>query len=142
MVSRVQYIERTDSEGGIAVEVGQSAANALYQQATGGTFRMETDAARRCAEVYTRFVETTLEPQIKRSTNLHSLEGFGGFESAKQLQDGFSGKAVKMTEALNGMKEAALKMAAAYLRAGQLVDEADAMNARSISTATSEVQSS
>ncbi|MFX0580415.1 hypothetical protein [Nocardia nepalensis] len=123
------------------MEVGQSAANALYQQATGGTFRMEADAARRCAEVYTRFVETTLNPQITASKDLHRMEGFGGFESAKQLQDGFSGKAVKMTEALNGMKEAALKMAAAYLRAGQLVDEADAMNARSINTATTEVHS-
>ncbi|WP_227998650.1 hypothetical protein [Nocardia australiensis] len=123
------------------MEVGQSAANALYQQATGGTFRMEADAARRCAEVYTRFVETTLDPQIDRSQRLHKLEGFGGFESAKQLQDGFSGKAVKMTDAFTGMKEAAQKMAAAYLRAGQLVEEADAMFAQSITTAESEVQS-
>lgn len=122
------------------MEVGQSAANALYQQASGGTFRMEADAARRCAEVYTRFVETTLEPQIKASSDLHSLEGFGGFESARELQSGFSGKAVKMTEALNGMKEAALRMAAAYLQAGQLVEDADAMNARAMNTATSEVQ--
>ncbi|WP_433523016.1 hypothetical protein ACQPZ2_39290 [Nocardia pseudovaccinii] len=124
------------------MEVGQSAANALYQQATGGTFRMEADAARRCAEVYTRLVETTLEPQIVASRSVHQHEGFGGFDSAKQLQDGFSGKAVKMTEALNGMKEAALRMAAAYLQAGQLVEEADAMNARAMNTATSEVQKS
>ncbi|MFD0365788.1 hypothetical protein ACFQZZ_30495 [Nocardia sp. GCM10030253] len=122
------------------MEVGQSAANALYQQAVGGTFRMEADAARRCAEVYTRFVEMTLDPQIPRSANLHSLAGFGGFESSQQLQDGFSGKAVKMTEALDGMKEAALKMAAAYLRAGQLVEEADVMNARALNAATLEVQ--
>ncbi|MFI6775716.1 hypothetical protein [Nocardia sp. NPDC050412] len=124
------------------MEVGQSAANALYQQATGGTFRMEADAARRCAEVYTRFVDTTLDPEIRRSMRLQRLEGFGGFESAQQLQDGFSGKAVQMTEALNGMKEAALKMAAAYLRAGQLVEEADAMYAKSITTGTSGAQSS
>ncbi|MFQ6393157.1 hypothetical protein ACLMAJ_06875 [Nocardia sp. KC 131] len=122
------------------MEVGQSAANALYQQAVGGTFRMEADAARRCAEVYTRFVETTLSPQVGRSERLQQLEGFGGFESAQQLQSGFSGKAVKMTEALNGMKEAALKMAAAYLRAGQLVEEADVMFARSINAIASEVQ--
>ncbi|WP_433757120.1 hypothetical protein [Nocardia sp. CA-135398] len=124
------------------MEVGQSAANALYQQATGGTFRMEADAARRCADVYTRFVETTLDPEINRSIRLQRLDGFGGFESAKQLQEGFSRKAVQMTDALSGMKEAALKMAAAYLRAGQLVEEADAVYARSVSTATSEVQSS
>ncbi|WP_433713652.1 hypothetical protein ACQP2U_05290 [Nocardia sp. CA-084685] len=120
------------------MEVGQSAANALYQQATGGTFRMEADAARRCAEVYTRLVETTLEPQIKASRDLHRMEGFGGFESAQELQNGFSGKAKKMTEALEGMREAAFKMAAAYLRAGQLVEEADTMYAQSIATVTSE----
>lgn len=76
------------------MEVGQSAANVLYQQASGGTFRTEADAARRCAEVYTRFVGTTLEPQIKRSDNLQRLTGFGGFDSAKQLQDGFSGSTI------------------------------------------------
>ncbi|MGY4101392.1 hypothetical protein ACW2Q0_17835 [Nocardia sp. R16R-3T] len=122
------------------MEVGQSAANALYQQASGGTFRMEADAAQRCAEVYTRFVEKTLEPQIIASRSVRSHEGFGGFESAQELQSGFSGKAVKMTEALEGMREAALKMAAAYLRAGQLVEEADVMYAQSINTAISEVR--
>lgn len=121
------------------MDVGQSIANALYQQAAAGTFRMEADAARRCAEVYTRFVDTTVEPQIAQSVRLHQLQGFGGFDSAQQLQSGFSSKAAKMTEALNGMKEAALKMAAAYLRAGQLVEEADTMYAQSISTATAEV---
>ncbi|WP_433196300.1 hypothetical protein ACQP1G_43875 [Nocardia sp. CA-107356] len=121
------------------MDVGQSTANALYQQAEAGTFRMEADAARRCAEVYTRFIDTTLEPQIRMSRGLHRHEGFGGFDSAQQLQSGFSSKAVQTTEALNGIKEAALKMAAAYLRAGQLVEEADTMFARSINTATSEV---
>ncbi|WP_406236577.1 hypothetical protein [Nocardia sp. NBC_01009] len=121
------------------MEVGQSAANALYQDAVGGTFRMEADAARRCADVYTRLLDTTLDPQIKRSLDLHRLNGFGGFDSAQQLQSGFSDKAGKMTEALKGMREAALKMAAAYLRAGQLVEEADAMYAKSINTATPEV---
>jgi hypothetical protein len=121
------------------MDVGQSTANALYQQAVAGTFRMEADAARRCAEVYTRFVDTTVDPQIKQSKDLHRLDGFGGFDSAQQLQTGFSGKAVQMTDALNGIKEAALQMAAAYLQAGQLVEEADAMHARSMNTATSEV---
>lgn len=121
------------------MDVGQSTANALYQQAVAGTFRMEADAARRCAEVYTRLIDTTLVPQIKHSRDLQRLEGFGGFDSAQQLQSGFSSKAVQMIDALNGIQEAALRMAAAYLRAGQLVEEADAMYAQSISTATSEV---
>ncbi|MBF6209991.1 hypothetical protein IU433_03450 [Nocardia puris] len=124
------------------MEVGQTTANALYQQAVGGTFRMEADAARKCAEVYTRFVETTIDTQLRAAGDLQRLEGFGGFESAQQLQSGFAAKALKMTEALIAMKEAALRMAAAYLRAGQLIEEADAMNARAINTAATEVSQS
>lgn len=124
------------------MEVGQTTANALYQQAVGGTFRMEADAARKCAEVYTRFVESTLDPQITVARRMQQLQGFGGFESAQQLQNGFSAKAKSMTETLINMKEAALVMAAAYLRAGQLIEEADAMHARSIQTAAAEVPSS
>ncbi|GAA5046803.1 hypothetical protein [Nocardia callitridis] len=121
------------------MEVGQSAANALYEQAAGGTFRMDADAARRCAEVYTRLVDTTLEPELDRATNLMALKGFGGFESAIALQGGFSNKGAELVEALKGMIEAALKMAAAYMRAGQLIEEADALSAQSIRIATSEV---
>ncbi|GAA5042904.1 hypothetical protein [Nocardia callitridis] len=122
------------------MEVGQSAANALYQQAAGGTFRMDADAARRCAEVYTRFLDTTLDPEIARAVRLKELAGFGGFGSAQELQSGFVKKANELMDVLTGMREAAMKMAAAYLRAGQLVEEADTLYANSISTATAEVQ--
>ncbi|MGY4098449.1 hypothetical protein ACW2Q0_02615 [Nocardia sp. R16R-3T] len=58
------------------MDVGQSTANALYQQAMKGTFRMEADAARRCAEVYTMLIDTTLNPQIEESKRLRKHEGF------------------------------------------------------------------
>jgi hypothetical protein len=117
-----------------SMDVGMSTANGLYQQASSGTFRLEADAARRCADVYTRFVETTVDPQLQVARDMHIASGFGGFDSAQDLQKGFAGKATEMVTALQSVKEAALQMAAAYLRAGQLLEEADTMHARAIAS--------
>ncbi|MEU1983475.1 hypothetical protein [Nocardia sp. NPDC019395] len=115
------------------MDVGQGTANALYRQAAAGTFRMERGAAERCAAVYTRLVDTCLDKQIVDSEQLHRVSGFGGFVSAQELQAGFATKGASVTDALKGMKEAALRMAAAYLQAGGAVEEADAMNSRALS---------
>ena len=115
------------------MDVGQGTANGLYQQAVSGTFRMERGAAERCAAVYTRLVDTCLDKQLADSERLHQLSGFGGFDSAKELQEGFVAKGMSVTEALMGLKEAALRMAAAYLHAGGAFEEADAMNSRALS---------
>lgn len=112
------------------MDVGQANANARWQQAVAGTFRMERGAAEECAKVFVRLVDMTLDPQIVESRRLHRLDGFGGFDSAQQLQAGFEAKGVSTTEALTGLKEAALRMAAAYLQAGGAFEEADAMNRR------------
>lgn len=117
------------------MDVGQSTANALYQQAAAGTFKMEPEAARRCANVYVRFIGTTINPQIKSALLLTQLSGFGDFRSATDLQSGFSSKASSLVDALNSMKAAALTMAAAYLRAAQLIDDTESANAHAIESA-------
>ncbi|OQS17166.1 hypothetical protein B0T36_00670 [Nocardia donostiensis] len=117
------------------MDVGQGNANALWQQAASGTFRMERGAAEECAKVYTRLVDTVLDEQIVELRRLERLDGFGGFSSAQELQTGFQDKVESTTEALVGLKEAALRMAAAYLRAGGAFEEADAMNRRAIDAA-------
>lgn len=88
---------------------------------------MEPEAARQCAEVFQRFAES-LEEQVREAEDTFHTEGFGGFASAIELQGGFADKGKKLSEALLGAQEAALRMAAAYLRAGQLFEEADDMN--------------
>ena len=113
------------------MDVGQSTAAQLWQQATDGTFKMDPDTAKRVADCYTRFADG-LVSQIRESMRLHSLSGFGDFASAQQLQQGFAAKGEKLTEALVGTQEAALRMAAAHLRAGGLLSDADAMNQRAI----------
>ncbi|MGI5216323.1 hypothetical protein [Nocardia sp. CA-290969] len=117
------------------MDVGQETANGLYQQAVAGTFRMERGAAERCAAVYTRLVDTCLDKQITNSKRLQELSGFGGFDSAQELQGKFVEKGASATEALLGIKEAALRMAAAYLHAGGAFEEADAMNSRALTVA-------
>ncbi|MGW0182227.1 hypothetical protein [Nocardia sp. NPDC003345] len=117
------------------MEVGQGTANALYQQAVAGTFRMERGAAERCAAVYTRLVDKCLDQQIEVARRLNEVDGFGGFGSAQALQGGFRWKADDGFNALMGMKEAALRMAAAYLQAGGAFEEADQMNQRAITAA-------
>ncbi|NKY55576.1 hypothetical protein [Nocardia flavorosea] len=122
------------------MDVGQGTANGLYQQAVSGTFRMERGAAERCAAVYTRLVDTCLDQQITNSKSLYRLSGFGGFVSAQELQAGFVDKGTAVTDALLGLKEAALRMAAAYLHAGGAFEEADAMNSRALNVAGEAVE--
>lgn len=117
------------------MDVGQGTANGLYQQAVAGTFRMERGAAERCAAVYTRLVDTCVDKQLDEARRLHELGGFGGFVSAQQLQKGFVEKGISAYEALGGLKEAALRMAAAYLQAGGAFEEADQMNQRAVAAA-------
>ncbi|WP_280263841.1 hypothetical protein [Nocardia wallacei] len=116
------------------MDVGQSTANGLYQQAVAGTFQMEEGAAQRCAEVYQRFAES-VDKMMRPAEDLSRVEGFGGFTSAIRLQEGFQGKAVKLIEALSGLQEAALRMAAAYLHAGGRIEEAEGMNKLAIKAA-------
>ena len=117
------------------MDVGQSTANALWQQAVDGTFKMEPDAAKKCAGVFVRFVDTTIEAQLKKAQRLNQLTGFGDFGSAQALQSGFSTKATSMIEALTSMKAASLKMSAAYLRAAQLIGDSESQNAHAIKEA-------
>ncbi|OQS15707.1 hypothetical protein B0T36_06875 [Nocardia donostiensis] len=117
------------------MDVGQGNANALWQQAVSGTFRMERGVAEECAKVYTRLVDTVLDEQINKSERLSEISGFGGFVSAQELQAGFAAKGAATTEALTGLKESALRMAAAFLQAGGAFEEADAMNRRAIEAA-------
>ncbi|MBB5914770.1 tryptophan 2,3-dioxygenase [Nocardia transvalensis] len=116
------------------MDVGQSTATGLYQQAVAGTFKMEPGAAQKCAEIYQRFAES-VDKMITDSYHLQRLDGFGTFDSALALQQGFEQKGLKMIEALTGLEEASLKMAAAYLQAGGHIEDAESMNNAAIKVA-------
>lgn len=130
----VRYSEAAYGRAGIRVDIGQGQAAALWEQAGAGTFRMDSGAAKRCADVFVQFADS-LEDELTTADETGRAEGFGGFVSAIQLQTGFRDKGALLTEALVGLQEAALRMAAAYLRAGQLFEEADDMNRRALTIA-------
>jgi len=88
---------------------------------------MEPGVAQRCADVFVQFAES-LDDDVATAQRSLRAEGFGGFDSAVELQNGFTDKGARLAEALVGLQEAALRMGAAYLRAGQLFEEADDMN--------------
>ncbi|MGI5219776.1 hypothetical protein [Nocardia sp. CA-290969] len=113
------------------MDIGQGQAAALWEQAGAGTFRMEAGAAERCADVFVRFADS-LGDEVLKADDTRQAVGFGGFDSASQLETRFLEKGGKLKEALIALQEAALRMAAAYLRAGQLFEEADDMNRRAL----------
>jgi hypothetical protein len=119
------------------MDVGQSTANALYQQAVAGTFTLEKDAAEKAAACFQRLADDTLQSLVKQTDKLGRHDGFGGFVSAQQLQNGFANKGVLLSQVLTGMQEAAYRMAAAYLLAGGQLAAADEMSKRAITAAQS-----
>ncbi|NNH72852.1 hypothetical protein HLB23_23840 [Nocardia uniformis] len=118
--------------------MGDPTAEQLYTQAADGTFRMDGDLARKCAATFLRFA-AALDPQLARSTELQSLTGFGGFDSARQLRRGFEGKAAELTTTLRGLRETAVRMAEAYLVAGGLIEEADALHGTAVRAAAADL---
>ncbi|PPJ36760.1 hypothetical protein C5E45_18265 [Nocardia nova] len=100
-----------------------------------GTFKMEPGAARKCAEVFQRFGDN-LEPILTKAATLQKLSGFGTFQSSIDLENGFGGKGQALSNVLAGMQQAAYKMAASYLQAGGMINEAEAANKRAIALAT------
>lgn len=117
------------------MSAGEITANDLYQRALGGTFRLAEPVARKCAANFLRFADA-LDSQIDSSRRVHALTGFGGFDSAGQLRHGFESKAGQLTEALTGLQDSALRMAAAYLLAAGLIRESDDSHSRALLAAS------
>lgn len=122
----------------VTLDVGQSAANTLYQQAVAGTFTMEVGMAKKCADNFRTFADS-IDGQIRSSLDMHQMDGFGGFKSANDLKSGFEEKGKLLTESLAGMKAAALEMSAAFLYAGGQLEDADSMHKQSLAAATAKM---
>lgn len=122
------------------MSVGAGAADELWQAAASGQLRLDQDRARRTAQGYQRFAEQC-DAWIQGARDMQRASGFGGLTSAQQLQQGFERKAADLVDVLQSMQVAALRMAAGYLRAGELLDEVDVMNALALKVAAQEVDS-
>ncbi|WP_327144867.1 hypothetical protein [Nocardia sp. NBC_01327] len=113
------------------MNAGETTADALYDQAAGGAFRMDTALARKCAATFLRFADA-LDPPLDHSRRIHTLSGFGSFDSSRQLQHGFESKAAELTETLTTLRDSALHLAAAHLLAAGLIQTSDDTHARTL----------
>ncbi|MBF6244998.1 MULTISPECIES: hypothetical protein [Nocardia] len=114
--------------------LGKDAAAELSQAVSSGQFRLTPEAAREVAGHYEWFAGEmgSRQEELRR---LQRLDGFGGFESAQRLQQGFEGKAHQAFDAYRVAEESARRMAAAIYRSAGLMSEADASNAAAIKAA-------
>ncbi|MFD3701967.1 hypothetical protein ACFWUP_02355 [Nocardia sp. NPDC058658] len=96
----------------------------LWQAAGDGSFRLEADAARECAAHF-GWIADELSERIAEMERLNVLSGFGGFDSADQLRQGFESKANQGSAALASVRQECRELQAAVLRAGGLLDEQD-----------------
>ncbi|QLY29805.1 hypothetical protein [Nocardia huaxiensis] len=113
------------------MEAGEESAERLYQQALGGTFRMDVACARECAANFLRFADA-LDPQIAHVTAAATPSGFGAFPSSAQLRTGFAAKATELTTTLSTLQLSATRMAAAYLLAAGLIQHSDTTHSRAL----------
>ncbi|TLF55547.1 hypothetical protein [Nocardia cyriacigeorgica] len=114
------------AEGGI--DYGQTQIAAFNAAAATGTIRYEEGVARDAAAQYDNMIDGlfAVRDKMRQATNHTS---FGGLESAKQLQQGFAAKAADGIDVIDKLIEGAMRLKEAYLRAGNLILDADAQNA-------------
>ncbi|WP_146097454.1 hypothetical protein [Nocardia nova] len=114
--------------------LGRDAAAELSQAVSTGRFTLTPDAAREAAGHYEWFAGEMVarQDELRR---LQRLDGFGGFESSKRLQQGFEQKACQAFDAYKTAEESAHRMAAAIYQSASLIDEAEASNADAIKAA-------
>ncbi|MFD3707507.1 hypothetical protein ACFWUP_30595 [Nocardia sp. NPDC058658] len=106
---------------------GQVDVAAFNEGARAGTIRYERGAAEQAARMYDEMV-AKLAPIKKGLEQVASQDGFGGFDSGRALQKGFSSKAIGGADVIEQAIATALGLKAAYLRAGGLIEEADEAN--------------
>ncbi|MFI5780309.1 hypothetical protein [Nocardia sp. NPDC051570] len=116
---------------------GREAAAELGQAVAEGRFKLTAEAAHELAGHYQWLVDMLVERQHELSY-LYRIDGFGGFESAQHLQQGFEGKAVQAFHVLRAAEESAYRMKAAVLQAAGLTQEVEAANAAAITAAKRE----
>ncbi|WP_188830805.1 hypothetical protein [Nocardia camponoti] len=103
----------------------------MWGAVNSGQLEINPESARTVASAYFRFAEQC-DAWIDAARELRQISGFGGIESAKQLQRGFATKAVDLGEVLLQLKSATLSMARAHLTAADILGEADSLNAAAI----------
>ncbi|QIS18752.1 hypothetical protein [Nocardia terpenica] len=106
---------------------GQSEIKAFNDAASGGVVHFEESAVRQAVGLYDKMINGLKGIRLNLTT-LEDGSGFGGFDSGRQLQSGFSRKAADGIAVIDQLIDGAMQLQEAYLRAGGLFQEADKLN--------------
>ncbi|MEV5652427.1 hypothetical protein AB0L57_29620 [Nocardia sp. NPDC052254] len=121
---------------GQKLDFGQAQIQVFNSAVSSGQIRYDASAARQAAQLYDRAVET-LKSIRDKLRDAENAQGFGGFQTGKELQSGFAKKAQDGGETLAHLIDGALQLKEVYLRAGGLIQEADKTSADRINQAQS-----
>lgn len=117
------------------LDYGEAEIAAFNEAARAGLIHYDEAAVREAVGLYDAAIETLLKVQDRIHAATQAT-GFGGFQSGKELNDGFSRKAQEGIEVIGQLIQGAMRLQEAYFRAGNLITEADQMNAAAIRFAT------
>ncbi|MGY5281441.1 hypothetical protein [Nocardia gipuzkoensis] len=109
-------------------DYGRTEIDAFNSAARAGSIHYEESAVREAVALYDKMLVGlyAIVDRLKEATN---ASGFGGFESGKELQRGFSTKAADGIVVVQRIIEGVMRLQEAYLRAGGMISEADQRNA-------------
>lgn len=115
----------------MSIDYGQSAITAFNEAASAGAIKFDPAAVKEAVRMYTQMISglTTIRQRLGEAAQ---TQGFGGFPSGQELQAGFAGKAREGIDVINQLIEGAMRLQEAYLRAGNLLEEADQKNAAAL----------
>ncbi|AFU06230.1 hypothetical protein [Nocardia brasiliensis] len=113
------------------VDYGRAEIQAFNQAAGAGELEFDKEAVREVVRAYDLLIDGLVAEQ-QNIKSILNLAGFGGFGSAQQLATGFSNKANQLFDVLTQFIEGAIRLQEAYLRAGQMYEEADQKNAAAL----------
>lgn len=113
------------------IDYGQAEIAAFNRAASAGSMHFDPDAVREAVRAYDQLIDglRSVARKLEQGTQ---WSGFGGFQSAKELQAGFENKALGGIHVLNQLIEGAYRLQEAYLRAGGLIAEADQTSATAL----------
>ncbi|WP_280319358.1 hypothetical protein [Nocardia wallacei] len=110
------------------IDFGQTEIQAFNNAAAAGVVHYEENAVRQAVQLYQNAIDTLATLRLKLA-DVQEGSGYGGFQTGKELQQGFADKARSGIAVITQLIDGAMRLQEAYLRAGQLIDEADKVNA-------------
>ncbi|MQY18193.1 hypothetical protein [Nocardia macrotermitis] len=110
------------------IDFGNAEIKALNEAVANGSFSITAEAAHEAKHQYDVMLTeiARVRQQVNRATH---VTGFGGFQSAQELQAGFANKATDGVAVVDQLSDAVRQVQIAYLRAGKQFEEADQVNA-------------